>query len=119
MKLRIRGNSIRLRLSKGEVERIGRGLPVEETVDLYPMSFAYSLSPREAVRIEAIFDGGNLAVVVPEHQAEAWANGSSVGMETEDGAEVKILIEKDFACVKPRAGEDESDMFEHPDPAAC
>lgn len=101
------------------MERIGRGEPVEETVDLFPMPFAYSLTAREAVKIEAIFDGGSLAVVVPEHEAEAWAKSDAVGMETEDGAEVKILIEKDFACVKPRAGEDETDMFDHPDPAAC
>ena len=119
MKLRIRGNSIRLRLTRSEVERLGRGVPVEETVDLFPMPFTYSLTAREAVKIEAVFDGGSLAVIVPEHQAEAWSNGDAVGMETEDGAEVKILIEKDFACVKPRADEDEKDMFEHPDSAAC
>ena len=119
MKLRIRGNSIRLRLTRGEVERFARGVPVEETVDLYPMPFTYSLTAREAVKIEAIFDGGNLSVIVPQHEAEAWANGDAVGMETEDGGEVKILIEKDFACVKPRSGEDEADMFENPDSAAC
>ena len=114
MKLRIRGNSIRLRVTKSEVERIARGVPVEETVDLHPVPFAYSLVARETVNIEAIFDGGSLSVVVPAHQAEEWAFGDAVAMETEDGAEVKILIEKDFACVKPRVGEDETDMFEHP-----
>ena len=119
MKLRIRGNSIRMRLTRSEVERVGRGEPVEETVDLFPMPFKYSLSSRETIKIEAVFEGGNLAVIVPEHQAAEWASSDAVGMETEDGAEVKLLIEKDFACVKPRAGEDETDMFDHPDPAAC
>ena len=119
MKLRIRGNSIRLRLTGREVDSIGRGEPVEETVDLSPMPFKYSLTAREAVKVEAIFDGGNLAVIVPEHEAEAWAKGDAVGIETEDGAEVRIVIEKDFACVKPRAGEDETDMFDHPNPDAC
>ena len=119
MKLRIRGNSIRMRLTRSEVERVGRGEPVEETVSLFPMPFKYSLTARETMKIEPIFDGGNLAVVVPAHEAEAWAKGDAVGMETEDGAEVKVLIEKDFACVKPRTGEDETDMFDHPDPSAC
>jgi hypothetical protein len=27
---------------------------------------------------------------------------------------LKILVEKDFACLAPREGEDESDMFPHP-----
>ena len=26
-----------------------------------------------------------------------------------------ILVEKDFQCLAPREGEDESDMFPHPD----
>jgi hypothetical protein len=34
MKLRIRGNSIRLRLTKGEVERVAAGQTSEEMVDL-------------------------------------------------------------------------------------
>ena len=101
------------------MDRVASGAPVEEYVDLHPMRFAYSLTARETVKIEAIFDGGNLAIVVPAHLAEEWASGDEVGIETEDGAEVKILIEKDFACVKPRSDEDEADMFEHPDPAAC
>ena len=56
---------------------------------------------------------------MPEHEAQEWASGDVVGMETEEDAEVRILIEKDFACVKPREGEDESDMIEHPTAAAC
>ena len=119
MKLRIRGNSIRLRLTRGEVERVAAGETIEEIVDLFPKSFAYSLVVREAVKIEAVFDGGSLAVVVPEHQAAEWAKGDAVGMETDDGAEARIVIEKDWACVKPRAGEDESDMFEHPEASAA
>jgi hypothetical protein len=119
MKLRIRGNSIRLRLTRGEVDRVGAGETVEEIVDLHPVPLAYSLVVREAVKIEAIFDGGSLAVVVPEHEVAEWANGDEVGMEAESGG-VRILIEKDFACVQPRTGEDESDMFEHPNPSgAC
>jgi len=119
MKLRIRGNSIRLRLTRGEVDRIAKGEPVEETVALAPVPFAYSLTAREAVKIEAIFDGGSLSVIVPAHRAVEWASGDAVGMETGDESEVKILIEKDFACVKPRSGEDEADMFENPNPSAC
>ena len=103
----------------GEVERVAAGKTVEEIVDLYPMPLTYSLVPREAVKIEAVFAGGSLAVIVPEHQAAKWAEGDAVGMESDDGAEVRILIEKDWACVKPRAEEDESDMFEHPEASAA
>ena len=117
MKLRIRGNSIRLRLTKGEVERFANGEPVEETIDLTPVKFVYELCVGEVESITASFDGGRMTVSVPELEAREWASTETVGMEA--GDRVRVLIEKDFACVKPRAGEDESDMFDHPTATAC
>ena len=32
----------------------------------------------------------------------------------DNGDVLSILVEKDFACLAPREGEDESDMFPHP-----
>ena len=32
----------------------------------------------------------------------------------DDGDSLKILVERDFACLAPREDEDESDMFPHP-----
>ena len=32
----------------------------------------------------------------------------------DDGDSLKILVEKDFACLAPREGEDETDMYPHP-----
>ncbi len=41
--------------------------------------------------------------------------GIDRGDETlDDGDALKILVEKDSACLTPREGEDESDMFLHP-----
>ena len=117
MKLRIRGNSIRLRLTKGEVERFANGEPVEEIIDLAPTKFVYELCIGKAETISASFDGRRMTVSVPELEAREWASTETVGMEA--GGGVKILIEKDFACVKPRAGEDESDMFDHPTATVC
>ena len=49
----------------------------------------------------------------------AWANSEQVSISGEqvldDGEKLNILVEKDFACLAPREGEDESDMFEHPE----
>jgi hypothetical protein len=44
MKLRIRGNSIRLRLSRGEVARIAAGEGVEERTELSSQPLIYALS---------------------------------------------------------------------------
>ena len=48
-----------------------------------------------------------------------WADSEQVSIEAvqtiDDGSELKILVEKDFACLTPREGEDESDLFPHPE----
>ncbi len=113
MKLRIRGNSIRLRLTKSEVATLGAGGRVqEETVFSTTNKFAYALEATNVAQVEANFTDGCINIRIPQHEAQAWANTESVGIEAEQSA-LKIIIEKDFACLSPR-GEEDSDTFEHP-----
>lgn len=116
MKLRIRGNSIRLRLTQGEVDRLICDGGVGESVDLGAPRFSYSLKLEDRDSVGADFEGGEITVRIPADQAENWASSERVGIEGTQG-EVAILIEKDFACLNPGRGEDESNMF--PNPAQC
>ena len=56
--------------------------------------------------------------MLPEAEVRQWASTEQVSIaanETlDDGDLLKILVEKDFACLAPREGEDESDIFPHP-----
>jgi hypothetical protein len=122
MKLRIRGNSIRLRLSQGEVERFSSDGRVEETVDFGSgkRGFTYALMTVSEGGLSAEFDGGRLCVCVPEGLAREWISSERVGFgSAKDAGGPRILVEKDFACITPRDGEDESDMYPHPQPAVC
>ena len=60
-----------------------------------------------------------ISVVLPAAIVRRWADSNEVSIEGEqalDGGEtLRILVEKDFACLQPRPGEDESDMFPNPD----
>ena len=111
MKLRIRDNSIRLRLTQTEVDRLMReGLVSAQTGFADGDVFRYSLESSPAsVKPEAAISKSGIAVRVPE--SEVLARGSQT---LDDGQTLEILIEKDFACLAPRTGEDESDMFPHP-----
>jgi hypothetical protein len=57
-------------------------------------------------------------VQLPETEVKKWASTEQVSIaadESLDGGDfLKILVEKDFACLAPRDGEDEADMFPHP-----
>ena len=119
MKLRIRGNSIRIRLTRSEVERFAAGDPIEEAVDFgFGRTFGYALEVGENGLPTASFDGGRIVVTVPAAEVASWTSTDRVGIEA-DAGQLKLLIEKDFACLSPRPGEDESDMFENPTPENC
>ena len=117
MKLRIRGNTIRLRLTRGEVERIGAGETVEEITALSGQTrFRYSLGTSTGVLLEAGMSGNHLAITAPAAALSAWASSDAVALQCELAAEgPDILVEKDFACLSPREGSDDEDTFPHPE----
>ena len=113
MKLRIRGNSIRLRLGKHEVAALREGGLVEEAV-AFPggHALAYAIERRDVASLGARFDGRRIVVEVPNALAREFCDGDGVGFDGASG-ELKILVEKDWQCLAPR-NEDESDAFPHP-----
>jgi hypothetical protein len=116
MKLRIRGDSIRLRLTRGEVgDLVAKGVVVERTRLPAGPGFCYRLRADGSARaVTATFEAGVLGVDVPKAAAEAWAASEEVAIRGEvpagDGL-LTILVEKDFPCLTVRAGEDDSDAF--------
>jgi hypothetical protein len=75
-----------------------------------------------AEKPEAVFQKSQICIRLPLAEAMAWAHGQSVGIYGEEPWGLKLAIEKDFKCLDPRLGEDESDAFENPNGsshAAC
>ncbi len=124
MKLRLRDNSIRLRLTRGEVVELrDKGLVSRRTGFPGGREFRYELESSPAsVSPGAFLSDSVLTVRLPESTVLAWAATEQVSIHGEqllvDGETVAILVEKDFACLTPRQGEDESDMYPHPAAAA-
>lgn len=113
MKLRIKGNTIRLRLTRTEVAEIGAGREVREVTEFSPTSeFVYRLQSASIEAVAANFNDNCLKINLPQAIAKAWASSNDVGIEATQ-QQLNIIIEKDFACLSPR-GEEDSDTFEHP-----
>jgi hypothetical protein len=107
MKLRLKGNSIRLRLGPREVEQLvqigavteclafGSGLP----------SFTYTLElSTTALAVSATYGPPGLQVSVPQADARRWAAATAevslIGDQDAGGdRRLSILIEKDFECL--------------------
>lgn len=118
MKLRIKGNSIRLRLSKTEVATLCKEAVLREQTDFAGTSFVYTLmKSNEQNNIEASFSGHQLTVFVPALMIEGWPDNQVVSLDNRlpGGAmpPLYILIEKDFKCID-NTSEDQSDNYDHP-----
>lgn len=118
MKLRIVDDSLRLRLTRSEVASIERGTAVEARTH-FPggVTLTYALEVAQVDRISATFDAPRILVLLPREVALPWASGNDVslhGQQPLDHGVFQILVEKDFTCVEPRDGEDQSDLYPNP-----
>jgi len=116
MKLRILGNSLRLRLSIPEVEDLGKDMHVSDSIDFGDQKLIYSLQGSDVEEITANFNGNFITVDVPRPQLMSWIKTDLTGINNsqklDSGTELSILIEKDFACpTRP----DEDDKFPNQD----
>lgn len=121
MKLRIFENTLRLRLKKGEVEKVGSGESIVECMPFPGMNFTYRLDVGDTEQASALFHNGTMAVVLPQSIARPWANSDQVSIVTvltlDGGERLSLLIEKDFKCLSPgdhRSGAEDDDTFPHP-----
>jgi len=121
VKLRLQGNSLRLRLSQKDVARFHDTGRVDAVL-AFPggASLTWTLEATDAVQAAtAIHANGEIRVRVPSAIASAWAASNDVGIYSAAGAEPAIAIEKDFQCLHndPSAPpRDDADAY--PNPAA-
>jgi uncharacterized protein DUF7009 len=124
MKLRIKGPTLRLRLTQGEIGALAQQGVVEERVPFAAgAQLVYRLRRDPAApAIEASYRGDVLEVRVPEGAAREWCATDLVTLTHEQPlpeGELRITLEKDYACLSPRSEEDESDNFPHPQAGAA
>ncbi len=116
MKLRIRENSIRLRLLRGEVAEFAANKILRETIDFGTSQLTYVLQSADAGNdFSARLDTNEIVVSVPAKAARKWAETDLISLSGEqkiaDDAYLKILVEKDFVCLERLADEDNRDAY--------
>lgn len=118
MKIRIKGNSVRLRLGQSEVGYLRETGSIEESTQFAGSVFRYRLlHDRESKNINATFKDGVMSVLLPSSVFEEFVSTQLVGCEGEMTVDEKqvlyILIEKDFKCLEGTF-EDQSDNYPNP-----
>ena len=126
MKLRIKGNSLRLRVTPSEVKQLLRNGVILEHVQFAAnpndrLTYAV-ISSLSGATTTVAYQLGNITVSVPEIQLRKWAGSEDVGIYADvalgDEHELSVAIEKDFACLDRSDAENE-DSFPNPNLAAA
>ena len=121
MKLRIKGNSLRLRVSRSELARFQAGVRIEETIHFTAAPEAkltYALeSALQPFPVRVRYGFHEVTVILSEDQARVWGAENEVGVYTSveigSAGSLDVLVEKDFACLDRSDAENE-DTFTNP-----
>jgi hypothetical protein len=119
MKIRIQGNSVRVRVSRGEVARLANGDAVEQqTMFSRDAKLIYSVTPLKNLSAATVkFDGAKIAIELPFDEVTNWAGSEQVGIERELRIDaensLRLLVEKDFECLHSET-DAADDSFPHP-----
>lgn len=81
-------------------------------------AFRYRLEGVSDTSSDVVGDGSGLTVRVAAAALGDWARGDGVSLALQcasAAARLDVLIEKDFACLTARDGDDDADSFPHPE----
>ena len=122
MKIRIKGNSLRLRLTKTEVANFKTHGFISDETHVLDGVFSYKLSRNEDVEaLQARWTGAGFEVLVPVNQANQWVESDEIGFQQIQilpvGTGLFLFVEKDFVWLDNNF-EDQSDNYPNPN-AVC
>jgi hypothetical protein len=112
MKIRIKGNSLRYRLTKTEVEHFTESGYIEESINFGKQALIYALEKTNNTLLSATLNNNKITFLMPDIMVTEWALTNKVGFEGFD-EDLFLLVEKDFVCLD-NTTEDQSDNYPNP-----
>lgn len=119
MKIRIKGNSVRLSLSRPEIDLFEKEGYVEEKTEFVNSNFCYAIQKLfDGTSLDASFTGEKLTVYVPQSVMQEWVHTDVAGfshyLPLSDDKNLFLLIQKDYKSNDGKETEDQSDYFDNP-----
>jgi len=117
MKIRIKGDSIRFRLTKTEVETLCKKGYIEEITHLGSQPFKYAVTRKSIESMDIQYEDHTILLGISDKKIQGWESNETVGFETTLAVDADnnahLLLEKDFVCLDERI-EDQSDNYPNP-----
>ncbi len=112
MKIRIKDNSIRFRLTQSEVAELGKNGIVSSFTEFVDRPFIYAIERTDDDALTAAFIENKMVMKMPSAMVDELVSTDTVGFDGQAGL-VKLLVEKDFVCID-NTMEDQSDNYPNP-----
>ncbi len=112
MKLRIKSNSIRYRLTRTDVDQLLKVGYLKDGVNFGDDELVYVLQTTVDKQLSADFKNNIITLYMPTNMLIELANTDKIGFEHTEGA-LHLLVEKDFMCLD-NVAEDQSDNYPNP-----
>ncbi|MEM1336921.1 MAG: hypothetical protein AAGF96_04185 [Bacteroidota bacterium] len=118
MKIRIKDDSVRFRLTKSEVKALGEEGKIEALTHFNTAVFGYVVVlDADASQLYAEFKYQKIILFLPEKLGKNWFREDRVGFEhfqkINQNRTLHLLLEKDFTCLDNTL-EDQSDNYPNP-----
>jgi hypothetical protein len=118
MKIRIKDNSIRYRLTKSEVQQLGQHNYIGKQTQFVNAVFRYQIIVKENIQeLSAEFTDNCITLSMPKFLAQHWYTNDIITHKNEmllpNGESLFLLLEKDFICLD-HTHEDQSDNYQNP-----
>jgi len=112
MKIRIKGNSLRYRLTKSDMYRLSHEGYLEDRTNFGKRELVYVIQKTSKNELSAFFDDNVICLQIPGSMIEELEKTDRVGFEDKQG-DLLLLVEKDFTCLE-NVDEDQSDNYPNP-----
>jgi len=117
MKLRIRENALRIRITQTELKFLLDGNEVKSAIQFPNQTIlSYGLVPTANEATSVQYQENKVSIYLSYLDVETLGGETNVGVQSihqTEGEDLNLLVEKDFSCLHPRDQED-ADTFPNP-----
>jgi hypothetical protein len=112
MKIRIKSNTLRYRLTRTDISALAQEGYLEEQINFAGNPLIYSVQLTDGHILTSSYIDHKITLSMPHKMIEELTDTDRVGFDNQDGG-LHLLIEKDFTCLD-NVDEDQSDNYPNP-----
>ena len=118
MKIRIKGDSVRFRLTQTEVKSLSENRKIYDSTNFGSIKFNYGVVLNSDIeQLHISYEKNAIVLEMPKKTGEEWFSNDIITydhtLKTSSGNDLYLLLEKDFTCLDNTI-EDQSDNYPNP-----